>query len=169
VIVQGQAIQISPEVGDADGQTLYWDDTVKKWKVSSILFIDESNGRIGINNSSPEYSMDITAADTFSSIRVVKTSGVTGRFDGNSFQVDTSHSLYLSGGPGGYGVYVRCDRNSTVAYFDASGIKLEQGTLIIKETTTPTALSNYGKIYTKSDNKLYFQDGAGTEHELAFA
>jgi hypothetical protein len=36
------------------------------------------------------------------------------------------------------------------------------------ETTTPTADANFGKIYCKSDNKLYFQDGAGTEHEIAF-
>jgi hypothetical protein len=42
------------------------------------------------------------------------------------------------------------------------------GILAVQETTTPTALVNYGKIYTKSDNKLYFQDGAGTEHEVQF-
>ena len=42
------------------------------------------------------------------------------------------------------------------------------GTLFMKETTTPTATTNYGKVYTKSDNKLYFQDGAGTEKEIAF-
>ena len=45
---------------------------------------------------------------------------------------------------------------------------LEGGALCIKETTTPTADTNYGKIYTKNDNKLYFQDGAGAEHEIAF-
>ncbi len=45
---------------------------------------------------------------------------------------------------------------------------LEGGALCIKETTTPTADTNYGKIYTKTDNKLYFQDGAGTEHEISF-
>ena len=38
------------------------------------------------------------------------------------------------------------------------------GTLGLHETTTPTALADYGKIYTKSDNELYFQDGGGTEH-----
>jgi hypothetical protein len=31
------------------------------------------------------------------------------------------------------------------------------------ETTTPTAVANFGKIYPKADNRLYFQDGAGTE------
>jgi len=36
----------------------------------------------------------------------------------------------------------------------------------IKEITTPTAKADYGAIYTKTDNKLYFQDGAGSEHEI---
>lgn len=42
-------------------------------------------------------------------------------------------------------------------------------TATLSETTTPTAVTNFGKVYTKSDNKLYFQDGAGSEHEVAFA
>lgn len=39
--------------------------------------------------------------------------------------------------------------------------------LRIKEITTPTAVIGYGAIYTKTDDKLYFQDGAGAEHELS--
>lgn len=42
------------------------------------------------------------------------------------------------------------------------------GVLMLKETSTPTADTNYGKVYTKNDDKLYFQDGAGVEHEIAF-
>ena len=38
--------------------------------------------------------------------------------------------------------------------------------LTLYETTTPTANADYGKLYTKSDNKLYFQDGAGTEYTV---
>lgn len=38
--------------------------------------------------------------------------------------------------------------------------------VLLKETVTPTAAPDYGKIYTKSDNKLYFQDGNGVEHEI---
>jgi len=38
------------------------------------------------------------------------------------------------------------------------------GVLCLKETATPTNDLNYGKVYTKSDNMLYFQDGAGVEH-----
>jgi hypothetical protein len=47
-------------------------------------------------------------------------------------------------------------------------LTLEGGVLCLKETTTPTKDTDYGKIYTKNDNKLYFQDGAGTEHEIDF-
>ena len=38
--------------------------------------------------------------------------------------------------------------------------------MTIKETTTPSARTNYGKIYTKSNNELFFQDGSGKEHLL---
>ena len=37
------------------------------------------------------------------------------------------------------------------------------GVITIKEVTTPTAESDSGQVYTKADNNLYFQDGAGTE------
>ena len=36
--------------------------------------------------------------------------------------------------------------------------------ITIKEITTPTALADWGKLYTKTDNQLYFQDGTGIEH-----
>ena len=49
------------------------------------------------------------------------------------------------------------------------GLSVEAGVITLKETTEPTADANYGKIYTKDDNKLYFQDGSGTEHEIEFA
>ena len=41
-----------------------------------------------------------------------------------------------------------------------------QTNITLSETTTPTAVNTFGKVYTKSDNKLYFQDGGGTEHTL---
>ena len=45
-------------------------------------------------------------------------------------------------------------------------LTLEGGVLNLKETTTPTADANYAKIYSKADNRLYWQDGAGTEHTI---
>ena len=40
--------------------------------------------------------------------------------------------------------------------------------LNMAEITTPTAIPNYGAVYFKADNKLYAQDGAGVEYEVAF-
>lgn len=56
----------------------------------------------------------------------------------------------------------------TVAPSVYADLTLEDGALCLKERTTPTADADYGKVYTKNDNKLYFQDGAGTEHEIQF-
>ena len=36
----------------------------------------------------------------------------------------------------------------------------------MKECTTPAAVANMGALYTKADNHLYFQDGAGVEHDM---
>jgi hypothetical protein len=43
---------------------------------------------------------------------------------------------------------------------------INSGVLMLKETTTPTADTNYGKLYWKNDNKFYGQDGAGEEHVI---
>lgn len=56
----------------------------------------------------------------------------------------------------------------TADSISATSITLSGGVVTLAETTTPTAVTDYGKVYTKNDNKLYFQDGAGTEHEVAF-
>lgn len=40
------------------------------------------------------------------------------------------------------------------------------GILFMEETTTPTPVANYGALYTKNTNTLWFQDGAGVEHLL---
>jgi len=42
-------------------------------------------------------------------------------------------------------------------------------TVKIDETATPTAVDSVGQIYTKSDNKLYFQSGAGVEYEITMS
>lgn len=49
-----------------------------------------------------------------------------------------------------------------------TSVIVSSGVVTLAETTTPTATTDYGKVYTKNDNKLYFQDGAGVEHEVAF-
>lgn len=73
---------------------------------------------------------------------------------------NTEHMRITSDGNVGIGT------SSPSAYAD---LTLQRGVLCLKETTTPGADTGHGKIYTKFDNKLYFQDGAGYEHEIAFA
>lgn len=41
--------------------------------------------------------------------------------------------------------------------------------VVVPEISTPTPEANRGKVYAKSDNHLYFQDGAGVEHEILLA
>ncbi len=43
---------------------------------------------------------------------------------------------------------------------------LARGILALQETTTPTPVATQGRLYTKSDNNIYFQDGAGAEHTI---
>lgn len=49
----------------------------------------------------------------------------------------------------------------------ASDVVTLEKELIIKEITTPTPVDGYGKVYTKTNNRLYFQDGAGIEHLIS--
>jgi len=67
-------------------------------------------------------------------------------------------ALQPAGGNVGIGIYPTANME---------GLSVEAGLLTLKERTTPVADADYGKVYTKSDNKLYFQDGAGVEHEIS--
>ncbi len=82
------------------------------------------------------------------------------------FRVETDASEYafeINGGNNN----VSINATTVSAHYDLA--LLGDGVLCMKESTTPTADTNYGKVYCKNDNKLYFQDGAGSEHEIAFA
>ncbi|HEB28221.1 MAG TPA: hypothetical protein ENI05_10665 [Porticoccus sp.] len=41
-----------------------------------------------------------------------------------------------------------------------------EGAIPVPKITTPTAEGSVAKFYSKSDNRFYFQDGAGVEHEI---
>ena len=56
-------------------------------------------------------------------------------------------------------------QDSNAILSNAGELSLE-GALFIAEIATPVARPNYGAIYPKNDNILYFQDGAGIEHSV---
>ncbi len=44
------------------------------------------------------------------------------------------------------------------------GHRLIDNRLLLPEITTPSTVDDFGQVYTKSNNELYFKDGAGVEH-----
>ena len=50
---------------------------------------------------------------------------------------------------------------------DENGFEISRGIITLKETTTPTAKQHHAKLYSKSDNHLYFQDGNSVEKQIA--
>lgn len=140
-----------------------------------------SSGKVGIATNSPDDNLHVygtvnsggTYTLSMGQIRVGAASAdgqmrigydttaykgfiIAGRFGGSW------DDLLLQPGGGNVGIGLTPTANMV-------GLSIEAGCLTLKERTTPTADADYGKIYTKSDNKLYFQDGGGTEHEVAFA
>jgi len=79
----------------------------------------------------------------------------------------------LASTDGDTGVYLTSTTYGIVSVYDTAGnVSVEmngnEDALVLRETTTPGADAGYGKLYTKSDNKLYFQSGDGAEHEVAY-
>lgn len=52
---------------------------------------------------------------------------------------------------------------------NATPLQVEGGLTFKEIAANPTADTGYGKIWTKSDNVLYFQDGAGTDNAITFS
>lgn len=80
------------------------------------------------------------------------------------FEIATNNTTRVIVAPGTGNVGVGLSPATTM-----SGVSVEAGIVTLKEITTPQADADYGKVYPKADNKLYFQDGAGNEHELSVA
>jgi hypothetical protein len=166
---------------------------------ANLLFINAGDNKVGIGTASPTYELDVVGdismnqflyhnedGDTYvefttDNINLVA-GGATfiqlseGVINDNillnpgsaDINLQLLHpggtALVMDGATGKIGIGGSASTNMV-----AGDILLEGGSLVLKEITTPTADTNYGKVYTKADNKLYFQDGGGSEHELAFA
>ncbi len=65
VIVDGRL-----KSGTAQGQILFWDNTLKKWVFTetSELFWDDTNKRLGIKNTTPTSTLDVTGTVTMTRI-----------------------------------------------------------------------------------------------------
>ncbi len=56
--------------GTAQGQVLFWDNTLKRWVFAetSELFWDDSNKRLGIKTASPSSEVDVSGTITVTRI-----------------------------------------------------------------------------------------------------
>ncbi len=56
--------------GTAQGQILFWDNTLKKWVFTetSELFWDDTNKRVGIKNTTPTSTLDVSGTLTVTRI-----------------------------------------------------------------------------------------------------
>ncbi len=77
--------------------------------------------------------------------------------------VTTAATIYIAGAP--------TEGETNAALYVAGGdiISAGLGAYTMKEITTPSALANHARIYSKADNALYFQDGAGVEHTVTIS
>jgi len=88
--------------------------------------------------------------------------------------VDARPYLTLLGGSGSV-LSLETGGNLDIAHGGTSIAKVEAGggsaggVLKLRETTTPTATADFGALYTKADNHLYWQSGAGVEYDLGGA
>jgi len=94
-------------------------------------------------------------AGTLSEIKAYATQAIIGDY------------IYIFGGHNGSAYVDTIIKTDKIIYKNADNQLLIRGdAIVLKETTTPTADTGYCKIYPKSDNNLYLQDGAGFEHEI---
>ena len=110
--------------------------------------------------------------DAIAKTEVQVSSSTILHIDTNGLVLQTAKKLYFDGGGN---TYIQ-QANSDVLLFYVGGQEacrmVEDGNIAaihLPEITTPTPIATMGAIYTKSDNKLYFQSGDGVEHELSFA
>jgi len=113
--------------------------------VQGACIINSGNTHANVNTA---LFLEPTITETSGSV----TTAATVRILSAPTEGDNNYALIIDSGD------FRCDGDIIA---EISGI------LTIRETTTPSARTNFGKVYTKTDNKLYFQDGAGVEHEIA--
>ena len=165
----GQIFVLDP---DADGRTLNFIDTIPDGIVIDIININTGSNRVQFSDTgdfigpgergtfvyqdAAWYTLQITQ-----DLRAVDSPTFANLTLGNNDDADPSITF---DGDTSDGV-LNYDEDNAEFEFDQD-VSLESGILKQIETTTPSADAGYGKVYTKTDNRFYFQDGAGDEHRI---
>ena len=148
---------------------------------TDTLVIDQANNRIGIGKAAPEQPLHIYSNTNNSDCSVIIENANTGGSCGVHFRSGVS-DVYAIGVVKqnnnfriAMGTHLATDAHSVLEIQNSNvGIgtvtpneKLTvEGAISLDHISSPSATSGYGKLYAKSDNKLYFMDAAGTETDL---
>jgi hypothetical protein len=140
----------------------------------SVRYLNST--RVGIGTSSPGFNLEIID-NAASAVGMMLKNSLSTSLTAPSIDFKTAATGYtdyavrLEAQVSRLGVFFTDDDWST----ETKGVEfyanstLFNGSIDLKEMgTSPSTFSGYGRLYTKSDNKLYFKDGDGTEHEVAF-
>jgi len=120
---------------------------------------------IGQNSTACKLRFKANNTDTYPYLELEGNAGGTLRMNSGLFTIyDTTNKIFEV-----KGTYLNIAINGSAPSANCDLALVGDGVLCLAETSTPTADTNYGKVYCKNDDKLYFQDGAGNEHEIAFA
>ena len=153
---------------------------------SSTDFIINQLGDIGIGNEAavPETILEIAVSEPYITLHNVTHEDTDGgresRLDFKGQQsggekttltrIEVGHDGAVDDEKGYWDLFINDgddgDSPTKAVRVDSLGAVFETGPIFLKETTTPTARTNYAAIYATSDNELFWQDGAGTEHLL---
>ncbi len=128
------------ELGTLDAMTAF----------SAAYFTEYVSSKAGYFNrltSTDAYAVTLTGSDL-----VVESST-----DFNAVGLSNTGSLTTGAGPVDIGT-----SGSLYQHIYAEEVRVTY--VRLNENATPSAITNDGALYTKVDNALYFQDGAGTEH-----
>jgi len=165
VLIANKAVNDTTEYGlftsdGNDGAIATWgSDSNKLFYGYAKIIVDAANSRVGINNASPSYSLDVTGTGRFTSnlyaaANVGSVSFVSG-FAGSGWQLTNSSSIYT------LTVDNLTVRGALTAYeLDINKINSINGGMIV-------SVAN-GTCTTVNGNNIYF-DEDGTSKQIQFA
>lgn len=123
---------------------------------------DSGNVALGLSTDTLQWNgvnlVTISRTETLSN-KTLRNADGSESFPSHSFQSDGDSGMYSKGS----NILGLATNGADVLIVNTDSIELPE------EVTTPSTPSSGGKIYTKSDNKLYFVNDGGTEYDLTSA
>ena len=138
--------------GTAYGQTPYWNGSI--WTYNTNLYNDVNNARVGVNNTSPSYNLDVNGNGKVTDLYAGDTGNgnyfrlfVAGNAPEVDFKVGNTRKTVFGYDPNvGRSIFYNDTHAGGLFIFDSSGIALGRD---------PSNFSNNALMIEQQNNKLY--------------